>query len=261
MSTDKAPVVFYVFPSAPKTPSPSGYCQKLETFLRFTSTPYETRITRPSLAPKGKLPYVEILVPSQSNPEIVADSHFIICKLISQGISTDPDVTAGLTPAQKADSRAWQAYFDDTIYVCVVYERWFVDKNFDTLVAEGFGAVPWPIRSALTWYMRRSVKGSLWGHGIGRHSEEEVMTLQREAVEALEARLEGLAYFHSDKTPSRIDLTVFGFLANSLGTEANPHWKSLVLKSPRITGFVKRFTESLFPEYEALLGELEDATK
>jgi hypothetical protein len=54
---------------------------------------------------------------------------------------------------------------------------------------------------------------------------EEVKILQKEAAEALEARLEGRVYFHGDEKPSTIDLILAAFLANGLGTEANPHWK------------------------------------
>lgn len=55
--------------------------------------------------------------------------------------------------------------------------------------------------------MKVNVKGSLGGHEIGRHSVEEIKTLQQKAAETLEVRREGRAYLHSDETPSRIDLT------------------------------------------------------
>jgi glutathione S-transferase len=111
----------------------------------------------------------------------------------------------------------------------------------------------------MAWFFRRTVKNGLWGHGVGRHSIEEVKILQKEAAEALEARLEGRVYFHGDENPSQIDLIVVAFLANSLGTKANPYWKELVFKRPNIIAFVKRLTKSLFPEYESLLRELESA--
>jgi glutathione S-transferase len=263
MSTAKPTVILFGFPNPPNAPSASGYCQKVETFLRFTSTPYELRATRPGLAPKGKLPYAEIYHSSQSQsdhkPEIIPDSHFIIRHLISQGISSDPDQLAGLTAIQKADSRAWQAYIEETLYASIVYERWCIDENYATLVTELFGSIPWPIRPAIAWFFRRTVKNGLWGHGVGRHSIEEVKILQKEAAEALEARLEGRVYFHGDENPSQIDLIVVAFLANSLGTKANPYWKELVFKRPNIIAFVKRLTKSLFPEYESLLRELESA--
>lgn len=259
MSETTPNIILFGFPKPPGGPSISGFCQKLETFLRFTSTPYELRDARPSDAPKGKLPYVEIRHSSNTTPEVLADSHFIIRHLIAQGISSDPDQLAELTTAQKAESRAWQAYIEEKLYPAVVYERWYIDENYATLVSQLFGNIPWPLRPAIAWYIRRAIMSSFWAVGIGRHSPEDVKFLQKEAVEALETRLEGRIYFHGDKKPSEIDLIVFAFLANNLGTKTNPHWAGLVLKSPNIVAFLKRLTKSIFPEYETLLHELETA--
>jgi glutathione S-transferase len=261
MSTDKPTVILFGFPNYPNAPSGACYCQKVEAFLRFTSTPYELRATSPGKAPKGKLPYAEIYHPKSTNPtpEIVPDSHFIIRHLISQGISDDPDLSAGLTAVQRAESRAWQAYIEEVMYPSVVYEQWCIDKNYTTLVSEAFGKIPSLLRPVIAWFIRRHIRSGLWGKGIGRHSVAEVETLQKEAVEALETRLEGRVYFHGDEKPSGIDLILVSFLQSGLVTEWNPHWIGLFLKSPNLVAFAKRLTKSLFPEYEVMLGKLEDA--
>jgi hypothetical protein len=226
----------------------------------LTNTSYERRPSRPDLAPKGKLPYVEIYHPSSSpEPKIMGDSHFIIRHLIAEGISGDADQLAGLTAVQKAESRAWQAYIEEILSPTMVYERWYGDKNFATFVAEEFGVVPWLIRQPVAWYVRRVAKNGLWAAGIGRHSMEEVRTLQEEAMKTLEARLGGRSYFHGDKKPSEIDLILFGSLVSAVATEANPSLKELSLNSSILVAFVKRLTKSLFPEYEELLHVLETA--
>jgi hypothetical protein len=75
------------------------------------------------------------------------------------------------------------------------------------LVSDIFRNVPWPLRPIVTWFIRRTVRNGMWGDGIGRHSVAQVEILQKEAVEALEVRLEGLrVYFHGDEKPSGIDL-------------------------------------------------------
>lgn len=256
----KPTVILYAFARPPKTPSKSSYCQKLEAFLKLNSTPYELRPAIPFNAPKGKLPYVEIYhPPTNPNPKVLADSHFIIHHLIAEGISGDVNQLAGLTKVQKAESRAWQAYIEETLSPSMVYERWYGDKNFDTFVAEEFGSVPWLIRPAVAWYLRRVSRNGLRGQGIGRHSMEEVKILQEEAVEVLDARLEGRVYFHGDEKPSEIDLILYGSLVSAIATEANPQLKELILKSPVLVAFVKRLTKSLFPEYDGLLHVLESA--
>lgn len=259
MSSKNPALILFGFPKPPNGPSPSGYCQKAETFLRFTATPHELRETQPNLAPKGKLPYVEILHHDKTQSEIVPDSHFIIRHLISEGISSDPDQMAGLTQAQKADSRAWQAYIEETVYFSILYERWFVDENYATLVDELFSTIPWPIRPMFAWSFRRIVRKNLWAQGMGRHSVEEVKVLQKEAVDALDSRLAERSYFHGDDKPSMIDLIMFAFVTNSLGTKANPYWTELLLRSSNIVGFTKRLTVLLFAEYEDVLRILEEA--
>ena len=52
---------------------------------------------------------------------------------------------------------------------------------------------------------------------MGWHSVEEVMILQREPAETLDARLDGRVYFHEDENPSGMDLILVAFLVNSLG--------------------------------------------
>jgi hypothetical protein len=141
----------------------------------------------------------------------------------------------------------------------MVYERWCVDKNFAAFVAEEFATIPWLLRPAIAWYIRRVSKNGLWAHGIGRHSVEEVKALQEEAVKMLEARLDGRVYFHGDEKPSEIDLILYGSLASAVATEANPQLKELILKSPIMVAFVKRLTKSLFPGYEGLHRDLESA--
>jgi len=263
MPTAEPTVILFGFPYPPNTPSGSGYCQKVEVFLRYASIPYELRATRPDKAPKGKLPYVEIYnresKSANPKPEIVPDSHFIIHRLISQGIVDDPDLSAGLTAVQKAESRAWQAYIEEFMHPSMIYERWCIDENYAMLVSDIFANIPWPLRPIITWFIRRIVTNGLWVHGIGRHSVAEVETLQKEAVEALEARLEGRVYFHGGDKPSGIDLILVAFLQSGLAKKWNPHWSGLFIKSPNLVAFTKRLTKPLFPEYEVMLGELEDA--
>lgn len=105
------------------------------------------------------------------------------------------------------------------MYAAIVYERWCIDENYATLVTEVFTKISWLLRPAIAWFIRRTVRNGLWGHGIrmGWHSVEEVMILQREPAEALDARLDGRVYFHEDENPSGMDLILVAFLVNSLG--------------------------------------------
>ncbi|OAX40176.1 hypothetical protein K503DRAFT_714963 [Rhizopogon vinicolor AM-OR11-026] len=258
MSSESPPhVVLWGVAKPPNAPSSSGFCQKLETFLRFSDISYELAETLPGKAPKGKVPFADIK--HDGKTVSVADSHFIIGYLVENGLIEDPDTVAGLTPVQKGESRAWQAYIEEVLYHAIVRDRWYIDENYAVTSQEIFGGMSWPVRPLLAWYLRRSVMQSIWNAGTGRHSQEEAQSLQKEAFEALEARMSGHLYFHGGERPTRIDLTVYGFLANTLATEGNPYWASMVLGSSTLLGFTKKMTTSLFPEYEKLLQRIEEA--
>ncbi|KAL4072589.1 hypothetical protein V8B97DRAFT_2038532 [Scleroderma yunnanense] len=229
-----------LFGSRPRQdiPSLSGFCQKLEVFLRYSGISYELRDARPSQGPKGKVPFAEITHDGQT--VMVADSHFIIQYLIEHNLMKDPDDLAGLTPDQKAESRAFQAFMEET-YLAIVYERWCLAENYEVTKQEIFGKLSWPLRSLFGWLTYRRVTYALWGGGMGRHSWEDVQTLQKEAFEAFEVKLGKHKYFHGGERPSRIDLT------------GNPHFTKMVLGSKAMVSFVREMTTALFPEYKELL--------
>lgn len=83
--------------------------------------------------------------------------------------------------------------------------------------------------------------------------------MQKEAFEALEAKYAEHKYLHGGELPSRIDLTVYGFLTNILSTGANPYFTGLVLGSTVLRSFVREMTSSLFPEYEELLAKVQSS--
>lgn len=260
-----ATITFYGFakPTA-NVPSASGYCQKLETHLRAAGfTAYTPVTTLPFRAPKGKLPYIELHQPdasSSSATETIADSHFILQRLVATGVLPDPD--AALTPAQRADSRAWAAWTEDHVYPALVLTRWQRPANYAVSATMLRQAVPWPpLALPLAWYMRRRVLAAMDGHGVGRHSDAEVDTLLREYVEALDARLGEKDWMH-EVGPTGVDSTLGGFLLNAVGERGtNPEYFNMLLKSERIVRYLERITRRWFPEYEDVLEVLAEGRK
>ncbi|KAG2347947.1 hypothetical protein BDR05DRAFT_594107 [Suillus weaverae] len=250
-------VVLWGFAKPPNAPSSSGFCQKLEAFLRFSGISYEVGETVPMKAPKGKVPFADIT--HDGKTVTISDSHFIIRYLIENELIKDPDTVAGLTPAQKGESRAWQAYIEELLYSAIVRDRWYIDENYAVTAEQNFGSIAWPMRPMISWFFRRKVMKSIWNAGMGRHSQEEAQSLQKEAFEALEARMSGHLYFHDSEQPTCIDLIVYAFLADTLATNANPYWADMVLKNHTLLAFTKRMTTLLFPEYEPLLRRIEEA--
>lgn len=69
----------------------------------------------------------------------VPDSHFIIQYLVEKKLIKDPDELAGLTTVQEAESRAFQAYVEEVLYLAILYDRWYVDENYAVATQEEFG--------------------------------------------------------------------------------------------------------------------------
>ncbi|PWW79760.1 hypothetical protein C7212DRAFT_305227 [Tuber magnatum] len=243
-------IKLYGFAKPQNAPSASAYCQKIETFLRASSYDNYTHCpTTPYSAPKRKLPYIELTPTPTSPPETYADSHFIIRHLISSKTIPDPD--EGLTLAQRADSRAWIGYTDETLYPAVTHTRWARPDNYAVTCASL--PVPALIKPFVGWYLSRRITSALWTSGVGRHTNEEVDTLIREWVDAVDARLEGVKYFHGDR-PSMVDVDVYAFIVNGLGCgKGNREFMDVALGKERIREYVARLTKLWFPEYEGIL--------
>ncbi|TFK57691.1 hypothetical protein OE88DRAFT_1671850 [Heliocybe sulcata] len=251
MSSGNRIILHGVPKQGPNVPSSSGFCQKLESYLRANSIPYEDAAAYPFQAPKGKVPFVTL-----ADGEKMPDSHFIIRHLKATGLSKDLD--AGLTPAQKADSRAWQAWLEEIIYPSMVYERWVDDRGYAE-TAKDFQGSPWPLSSLLPWYFRRRITNGLYYQGVGRHSLDEVHTLEKEFVDALDAKFaDGREYFHQTEAPTEIDVVLYAFLTQGLSQKGNAYFTGLVMEKKALKEFARKMLAKLHPEYEELREMLEN---
>jgi len=103
-------ITLYGFPKSNDVPSPSGICQKLETFLRTSNLTSYTHVeTWPDRVPKKKLPYIDLVTPPGPDGMMamittVADLQLIMQSLVTSGLC--PDLNALLTVLERADSHA-----------------------------------------------------------------------------------------------------------------------------------------------------------
>ncbi|KAK6519074.1 hypothetical protein TWF281_003763 [Arthrobotrys megalospora] len=249
-------VTLFAFEKHEGIPTASGFCQKIECYLRFASVKYTQQDTLPFKAPKKKLPYVNI------DGVIIPDSQFIVRYIKEKGLA-DLDKSAGLTQLQIAESLAYRGFWEEGIYPAIVRSRWFDKENEAVIAHEVFGDLPFFIRIPLHWWFRRSLVNSLVAQGVGRHSDAETDTILREALESLETRLTPTGatteWFHKTATPADIDAIMSAMLINICGTNSNPFCKNIVLKSKVLRGYMKRAVEAYFPEYVTLLEEIKEA--
>ncbi len=229
----------YQFPPGFELPNASPFCMKVETWLRLTGLPYETD-NRGLLmkAPKGKLPFIE------DGEKRVADSGFIIEHLVRQ-YGVDPD--ASLTPTQRATSLAFTRLLEEHLYWAVVHTRWFEPDGWRRTREVFFSRLPMPMRVLVPALARRGLRRQLMGHGMGRHSRDEMMTLGCRDIDAIAGYLGDKPWFHGEH-PTTIDATLHAFLANLLWVPIDSPIKAHARQYATLTSYVERMQRRCFPE-------------
>lgn len=159
--------------------------------------PYKINPTLPLTAPKGKLPYIE------DDDIILGDSVFIILHLKAYYKNLDEQLSA----AELALSLAMQRLLEEHLFWVALYSRWqYTDSNWQINKQAIFGGMPPVIRDIAAAYYRYKIKQQIHGHGMGRHTPEDIFTHGIHDIEALSACLQDKKYFlvmnHPHSTPA-----------------------------------------------------------
>jgi glutathione S-transferase len=231
-------IILHQFPPALGLPNASPFCLKLELYLRMTGLPYLNRYTiNPQNAPKGKLPWID------DDGTALADSGLIIDYLKQK--FGDP-LDNGLSVRERAEAVAITRLLEEHLYWAVLYTRW-IDEAGWPITREGFfGRLSWPLRWVVPPLARRGMRTELHGHGMGRHSPEEIMRLGVADIAALSGLLGSRPYFLGDQ-PTSVDATAMGFLANLLMVELDTPLKVAALSHENLVGYCRRMAERYFP--------------
>ena len=135
---------FYQFERKWGIPNLSPFCCKTETYLRMANIEYEIKVTLPSEAPKGKLPYSKIVMKSWRIPVL--------------SYCTLKDLDTGLNPAELALSVAMQRllrsiFIGHPIFAMAVY-RCKLANHKEAM----FGTIPPNIRELTAIYYHHTIK-------------------------------------------------------------------------------------------------------
>ena len=104
------------------------------------------------------------------------------------------------------------------------------------------------------YYFKPSIKKYRWGHGIGRHSAEEIRHIGACDLRAMSTMLGDKQYFMGDE-PTRVDATMFGFLCMlifGMPAEASSH-KLLNNELQNLVKYVYRMKERFWPDWDSIL--------
>ncbi|EJD37445.1 hypothetical protein AURDEDRAFT_173520 [Auricularia subglabra TFB-10046 SS5] len=241
-------------PLAPDTPSGSFFCQKPETHLRLASFPranYTLVDTLPVRQPTGTLACETLSRPGTADV-FLEDWRFILRALSADSVMPDVDAPLGLSAAQRADARVWQAWTNELVYSAVVCTRWLRPANYTRSAAAL--PVPAPVRPFLAWFLHRRISTRLSASGVGMHSDAELNVILEEWVDALDPRLaDGRQWFHGGNAPSSADVMLASLLMNCASEVANPEFNAMWMRSERVRAYAERCTRQWFPEYEGVL--------
>ena len=226
-------IKLYQFAPAFGLANASPFCMKLETYLRMAALPFEipcATLSHLQKAPMGKMPYIE------DEGRTLADTTFIIDYLKTR--YGDP-LDGWMDATQRAVALAFQRLLEENLYWAVVYTRWVEPQGWELTKAAFFGKMPAPLKWLVPPLARRGITKELHGHGMGRHSREEIMAIGKRDIDALAAFLADKPYFMGAQ-PCSLDACAYAFLANLVWPPLESELKLHTKKYPQLEAYCQR---------------------
>ncbi|MEM1008554.1 MAG: glutathione S-transferase family protein [Myxococcota bacterium] len=226
-------VVLYVPNLAPSGFNLSPFCYKLEIYLRLAQIPFETREANMLKAPKRKIPYVDV------EGQLIGDSTLIIQHLQS---TTQVDLDAELSAQQRMQSHLLRRMLEESTYFSLLYLRWRIEwQHYRPYFLK---SLPPMLGGLLVPLIRRSAQKTLHAQGMGRHTQEEVMSMFNADLACLAQALESQEFAVHSK-PSLADATVYAFLRGFLHIPWEGPSKQAALAFPVFESYLQRMDAHL----------------
>ncbi len=232
-------IKLFQFEPAFGLPNASPFCMKMETYLRMANLPFEiphATMRHLQQAPKGKMPYID------DNGKTIADTSFIIDYL--KNTYGDP-LDDWLDAAQRATVLAFQRLLEENLYWAVVYTRWVEPRGWEQTKRAFFGKLPAPLRWLVPTLARRGLLKELHGHGMGRHSREEILAIGKRDISALADFLAEKPYFMGAQ-PCSLDATIYAFLANLVWPPVESDLKLHARQYPQLEAYCSRMRHQYY---------------
>ena len=237
-------IVLYTFGPAFGLPDPSPFVTKAEMLLKLSGQAFETKHGDLRKTPKGKLPYID------DDNEIIPDSTFIR-RHLEKKYAVDFD--AGLTSEQRAIGWAFEKMAEDNFYWTMVDARWMDEENFNKGPRHFFRIIPAPLRPVVIAMVRRSLRKAIHGHGMGRHSKDDIVTLGKLSIDAIAAYLGDKSYFMGDE-PKGVDATMFAFVAGTLCPYFETPIRTAAEQHENLRRYVGRIAKRFYPGANDIAG-------
>lgn len=218
-------------------PSASPFGVKAICLLKLAGADYEMVAGDPRKAPKAKLP---MLVDGDTT---IPDSEDIR-RYLEQKFNVDFD--AGLSPEQRATSRAIIRMCDEHLYFALVCDRWLVDANWEIVREKFFGMIPKPMRGFITKKIRQKVRDNMYAQGMGRHSVEEQFARADMDIKAIVTLLGDKPFLFGD-APTAADASAAPVIASMAGSPTETMLSKRVNTDTPLMAYLERVREALYP--------------
>ena len=239
-SSSNCEIIMYHIGPIFGAPSPSSYVIKLMTYMRMANIKYKTINTRKTSS-KGKMPFITY------NGKQLEDTSFIINFLNKE---LNIDLNASLTDCDKAIALAFQRLCEENLYWLLVYNRWFVKKDEFVKQFPMTGLMKMGMQIFASTVFIPAQKKNLYGHGMGRHSKEEIYAICEHDLTALSTFLGEKQFFFGD-TPTEIDCSLFGLLSEFIYVPIGCEQESLFEgKFSNLKAYCDRIKEKYWSDWD-----------
>ncbi|CAK1555011.1 unnamed protein product [Leptosia nina] len=250
-------VYLYQFSRTPLLPSTSPYCLKVETWLRLAGIKYENVDHKAKFrSKKGQLPFIEL------NGEEIADSTFIIKQLTEK---FNKDLDAALTPERRVVTHAMVSMIENHLSWVMLWWR----AKYPDSVIKGYqvnlqNALNTRLPNAILNFCYKLTSGrkgmkKAKAHGIGVHSQEEIIEFGKNDLRVLSDLLSDKPFFFGDE-PTLLDVVAFANLAQLHFIDKDvPHLLRDAMNDsfPNLVGLVSRIKERAYPDWDEICASSE----
>jgi len=250
---EKDVVYLYQFSRCPTIPSASPFCLKVENWLRMNGIQYENVDHKMKYkSKKGQLPFVEL------NGKEIADSDIIIREL-SQHF--DKDLDFGLTEEQKNVSHAFESMLNNHTSWVVRWWRYNNPQEFlDAAQLDIKRTLNSKLPNALLNIIfkigfKKNVKQAI-GHGLGRHSTEEIYDFGKSDLKAISEYLADKEYFFG-KEPHLLDCVAFAHLTQFLYIPFAGMKEWMETETSNLVALVDRMRQKYWSDWETICNTLD----
>jgi glutathione S-transferase len=102
-------------------------------------------------------------------------------------------------------------------------------------------------------FIRRQLKRTIYGQGIGRHTRAEIVALGRRSIAAI-ADFLGPKPFFMGSQPAGVDATIFAFVAGALCPHFDTPLRTAAERHENLRRYVGRMTGRYYPELGEIAG-------